>query len=89
MIILIFGIIVAVIFFLSAKKRELSPVKWGAIGMFGSIGSYLALALIAIAFAKLTGSEMIRAPGYFFIPMSAVIMYLVYRKWLSVARKTK
>ena len=84
MLVIIYCILVAAFFYQTAKTRGLSSAKWGAIGFFGSLASYFVGAMIIIAFVQvgLIGERIVRAPGYFLFPASALVMYLVYRKWI-------
>ncbi len=83
MFVLIYGILVAVVFYRTAKARGLSTGKWGSIGFFGGIASYLAFGVVIVLIeTQIIDRTIIRAPGYVFFPASALVMYLVYRKWI-------
>ena len=85
---LVFAIIVAILFSRRAKKLGLPTVKWGWIGFGGALASCVILVLIlAVVDAELLNifPRYIEAPGYVIFPLSAIAMFLVYRKWLPRA----
>ncbi len=83
MLVIIYCILVAAFFYQTAKTRGLSSAKWGAIGFFGSLASYFVGAvIIALVQVEIIGRNIIRAPGYVLFPASALVMYLVYWKWI-------
>ena len=96
---IIYAILVAVIFLRGAKKRGLSKAKWGWIGFLGaffsSLAAPLALALIETWMEQVDLNAAIEfhrslpAPATYMFPISAVVMFLVYRKWLWASRESE
>ncbi len=82
--ILVFAIIVAILFSRSAKQHGQPSVKWGGIGFGGGIASYLILSVVGALIKTYIFNWMyyIDGPGYVIFPLSALVMFLVYRKWL-------
>jgi len=84
--ILIYCTLVAVAFYWAAKTHGLSTGKWGAMGFFGGIASFVGCAIVlSFIQTQLIDRSIIDAPGFALLPgsafvASALVMYLVYWK---------